>query len=77
MATMTRRLSVSDGGRPSLSKMLATCFSVDMGRRHAHVDDGHVGPVLLDGLPQRISVGHRGHHVEAAPGQGLGQPRRA
>jgi hypothetical protein len=23
-----------------------------MGRRHAHVDDGHVGAVLLDGLPQ-------------------------
>src|SRR5437879_5956602 len=31
MAAMTRRLSVSDGGRPSLSKMLATCFSTTFG----------------------------------------------
>src|SRR6202035_1781561 len=27
MAAMTRRLSVSDGGSPSLAKMLAICFS--------------------------------------------------
>jgi hypothetical protein len=28
---MTRRLSLSDGARPSLAKMLATCFSTTLG----------------------------------------------
>ena len=47
---------------------------VSVGGRHAHVDDGHVGPVPLDGLPQCLAVGHRGNHVVAAAGEGLGQP---
>src|SRR5579871_2276082 len=31
MAAMTRRLSLSEGARPSLSKMFATCFSTTLG----------------------------------------------
>ena len=42
--------------------------------RHAHVDDGHVGQVRAHRPLERGGVGHRGHDVVAAAGQGLGQP---
>jgi hypothetical protein len=35
MAAMTRRLSLSDGARPSLAKMLATCFSTTPGEMNS------------------------------------------
>ena len=35
MAAMTRRLSLSDGARPSLPKMLATCFSTTFGEMNS------------------------------------------
>jgi hypothetical protein len=47
---------------------------VGVGRRHAHVDDGHVGQVRGDGVPERLRVGDRGDHVKAPAGEGLGQP---
>ena len=49
---------------------------VGVGQRHAHVDDGHVGLVLLDGLPQRLGIGHHGNHVVTAAGQGRRAARR-
>ena len=63
MAAMTRRLSVSDEHqhrdlRPLLVDGPGGAQAlVGVGRRHAHVHDGHVGPVLLDRLPQRLGVG--------------------
>jgi len=35
MAAMIRRLSLSDGARPSLAKMLATCFSTTPGEMNS------------------------------------------
>ncbi len=35
MAAMTRRLSLSEGARPSLSKMFATCFSTTFGEMNS------------------------------------------
>jgi hypothetical protein len=43
-------------------------------RRHAHVDDGHIGMVGGDRPLQRIGICYRGHDVKAAAGEGLGEP---